>query len=68
MKKTIITALVVAISALSAAAQTGDWGMMGGSMYYSPWKGFLTGAFFLGLTLVVWLWAYKLWKEIRRMK
>jgi hypothetical protein len=67
-----ILAGLLAIS--SAAAQpTGDWGraaMMDNGMggYGSPVHTILWTAFSIGLVLLVWLWVFKLWKEVRRMK
>ena len=69
-KKTLLITSILA--ATSAAAQlTGDHmfgraGMMdgGGSSAFS----ILSVILYVGLILMVWLWAFKLWKEIRRMK
>ena len=72
MKKVLASILAAA----SVSAQlTGDHlmggrassmgsGMMGGT----PFGGILMTLFWIGLVLFVWLWSFKLWKEIRRMK
>ena len=57
-----------------AAQPTGDWGraamMDGGMGGYggSPVHTILFTALSIGLVLLVWLWVFKLWKEVRRMK
>jgi len=65
----ILMASLLAVATASAQL-TGDYGragMMGG---YSGSSGFtiLAGILWVGLTLLVWLWVVKLWKEIRKMK
>jgi hypothetical protein len=44
--------------------------MMGadGMPHSSPVSMILSSLLYIGLILVVWLWAFKLFKEIRRMK
>ncbi len=73
MKSSILLASVIA--AVSASAQlTGDWGrvgragMMDGMYGGSVFGRILFGIFAIGVTLLVWLWVAKLWKEVRRMK
>lgn len=58
------------LAVLSVAAQpTGDWrqGMMGGSMG-GGFGGILGAIFFIGLTILVWLWVVKLWRELSKKK
>ncbi|MBW2970096.1 hypothetical protein KY309_01285 [Candidatus Woesearchaeota archaeon] len=70
MKK-ILAGLLAVGSAL--AQTTGDWGraigtdMMQKPMYSGTHTVIMT-IFLIGLTIAVWLWAIKLWKEIKRMK
>ncbi len=73
MKSALLITTLVA--ATSVAAQTGDW-MAGraGMMYSSMYGGgsivylILRTILLIGLILLVWLWAFKLWKDIKRMK
>ena len=69
--KTLLAGILAAATVV--AQPTGDWGraaMMGGDgMMQGSIAGSVLGTvFFVGLILVVWLWAFKLWKEVRRMK
>lgn len=70
MKSTILASLL-AVSAVTAQ-MTGDWGRAvstGGMMYGgTTWHMILGTLFWIGLVLLVWLWVFKLWKEVRRMK
>ena len=73
MKSALLLTSILA--ATSAAAQIdGDWrmagraGMMGGTYGGSILFSVLSAILWIGLILLVWLWAFKLWKEIRRMK
>jgi len=68
--KSIILASILAATAV-AAQLTGDWGratsaggMMGGSTFHM----ILGTLLFVGLVLLVWLWVFKLWKEVRKSK
>ena len=69
MKKMLIAA---ALAATTVLAQTGDFGravqmdgtMMGATTFHTV----LGTLFFTGLVLLVWLWVFKLWKEVKRMK
>jgi hypothetical protein len=59
----LVLASLLAVSTVSADMLTGDWGrrmMYGGG---SIW-GILSGLFFLGLLLIVWLWVIKLYREV----
>jgi hypothetical protein len=67
--KTLLAGILAA--ATVAAQPTGDWGraaMMDGSYGGSPVHTILFTALSIGLVLLVWLWVFKLWKEVRRMK
>lgn len=68
MKKMIIAGLL-AIPAVFAQI-TGDYGramgMYGGTGATA--HAILWILFAIGVTLAVWLWVIKLWKEVRRMK
>jgi uncharacterized membrane protein len=71
MKTTLLAGILAAVSA--AAQPTGDWGraystggMMGGTMYGVG--GILMAIFWVGLTLLVWLWVVKLWRELKHKK
>ena len=73
MKSAILLASIIAT--VSAFAQlTGDWGrtgragMMDGMYGGSIFGHLLFAIFAIGLTLLVWLWVVKLWREVRRMK
>lgn len=66
-------ALAGILAAASVVAQpTGEFGrayhtsMMGGTMYGVG--SVLMTALWVGVTLLVWLWVVKLWKEVRQMK
>ncbi len=69
MKKILLASLLAAGSAL---AQTGEYGRaMGTEMMQKPYGGFqhiLLTALMVGITVAVWLYAYKLFKEVRHMK
>jgi len=69
MKKILLSAILA--TAPVAAQLTGDWGkatqmrgMMGGG---GVW-GLIGGALFIGLTVLVWLYVIKTWKELHRRK
>lgn len=70
MKKTLLAGLL-AIPAVFAQI-TGDYGramqmgMYGGAEMTAA--KIIWYVFGIGLTLAVWLWVIKLWKEVRRMK
>ena len=71
MKSILLASILATISV--AAQPTGDWGrayhtggMMGGAMYGVG--SVLMTALWVGVTLLVWLWVVKLWKEVRHMK
>jgi len=70
MKSILLAGILAAVSV--AAQPTGDWGrvyhssMMGGAMYGVG--SVLMTALWVGVTLLVWLWVVKLWKEVRHMK
>jgi len=69
MNKILIASSLAATTAL--AQLTGDWGRatsMGGMMGGTAFGGVLMLLFWVGLVLLVWLWVFKLWKEVRRMK
>ena len=64
----ILLASILAAASVSAQ-MTGDWGramstggMMGGTTFGS----ILFTVFWIGLVLLVWLWVFKLWKEVRK--
>jgi len=68
MKSILLASILAAVSAF--AQPTGDWGRatsMGGMMG-GGFGGILMPLFWIGLVLLVWLWVFKLWKEVRRMK
>lgn len=57
-----------ALAAVSAFAQiTGDWGKamhMGGMSGGTTFSMIIGVVFSIGLTLLVWLWVFKLWREL----
>ena len=62
---------VLAATAVNAQGLGGDFGrpMMDGRMEGgSVLAHLLGGIFFLGLTILVWLWVVKLWREVRQKK
>jgi len=66
--KSAILASILAATAV-AAQMTGDWGRatsMGGMGGGSTFHMILGTLLFVGLTLLVWLWVFKLWKEVRK--
>ncbi len=67
MKKILIAGLLAAGSVL---AQTGDWGRAVGTEMgkTSGFHGILMCILLVGVTIAVWLYAYKLFKEVRHMK
>ena len=71
--KTILAGILAVSSVV--AQPTGDWGRaammnggMGGSYGGHIFGSILFALFGIGVTLIVWLWAFKLWKEVRHMK
>lgn len=70
MKKPLLAGILAVGTAV--AQPTGDWGRayaMGGGMMGGTTFGMILGTiFWIGLVLLVWLWVFKLWKEVRRMK
>ena len=69
MKSAILAGILAATAV--AAQLTGDWGRatsMGGMMGGTAFHGIVFTLFWIGLLLLVWLWVFKLWKEVRRMK
>ncbi|VVB81467.1 Uncharacterised protein [uncultured archaeon] len=71
MKKILMAGLLAVGSAL---AQTGDYGraigteMMQKAPMYGGFSKILMCVLLVGVTIAVWLYAYKLFKEIRKMK
>jgi len=68
MKSAIILSTILASVAVTAQ-MTGDIGrrmMYGGGG--TNFAGVMTWIFFVGLTLLVWLWVFKLWREMRKRK
>ncbi len=63
MKKILLTILSVP---LVAAQDITGMNMMMGS--YSPFSTFLKYALLTGLTILIWLWVFKLWKEINKRR
>lgn len=70
MKSAILASILAATAVI--AQPTGDWmgraGMMDGYTGGSTFHMILGTLFFVGLVLLVWLWVFKLWKEVRRSK
>jgi len=69
MKSAILATILAATTV--AAQLTGDWGRAtstGGMMGGSAFGGILMMVFWIGLILLVWLWVFKLWKELRHKK
>lgn len=67
MNKILLASLLAVGSAL---AQTGEYGRameMGMGQGYG-FHQIILCALFIGITVAVWLYAYKLFKEIRKMK
>jgi len=67
MKKILLAGLLAVSSAL---AQTGEYGR---AMYTEMSKGYtfhgiMICILMVGITVAVWLYAYKLFKEIKKMK
>lgn len=68
MNKIIIAGLLAASSVL---AQTGEYGRAVGTEMVGKGggvQGILMTVLFVGVTIAVWLYAYKLFKEVRHMK
>ena len=69
MKSQLLTAGVLATTAVVAQDISGEFGrqMMYGQMGGGGFFWMLIGtALFLGLTVLVWLWVVKLWRELRQ--
>ncbi len=72
MNKILIAGVLATTSVF--AQLTGDWGrtgragMMDGMYGGTGLHMILWTIFSIGLILLVWLWVFKLWKEIKRMK
>ena len=65
MKKLLIGVMSILGASTVAAQITGD--SMKRMMYSGGGFGMiLTWALFIGLTLLVWLWVIKLWKEVSK--
>ena len=68
--KSAILASILAATAV-AAQMTGEFGratQMGSGMMGGGFGGILFTIFWVGLVLLVWLWVFKLFKEVRKMK
>jgi len=67
MKKSAIlfSSILAATTVLAQLDITGEFGKrMGGA----GGGGFLFGAFAIGVTVLVWLWVIKLWRELGRKR
>ena len=66
MKSILLASILAAVSV--AAQPTGDFGMMRTMYGGTAFSSLLVTLFWVGLVLLVWLWVFKLWKELKHKK